>query len=215
MCSEYAEIAFRSYLNVKQRYQFYKGCDFNVDIFRELGLINQKAIVAVVFAQMSIESFLNDYAAACLGDNEFYDNFDKLDVISKLQLIVKFILHKKLDKSREPFTSLKTLNKQRNNYIHNKSYYLDLSQSNFQDIDIETYAGIAYAEELKSLKEILKEAKTAMKTITEIIKFFEERDDNIHAVHRFFAFGVDPIDLDISEIKQELNNLGLNYEIQI
>lgn len=215
MCSEYAEIAFRNYFNVKQKCLTYKLTEFDYDIFCEAHLLNQKAIVAVVFAQMSIESFLNDYAATCLGDDEFYDNFDKLDFISKLHLIVKFILQDTLDKSREPYTSLKVLSKWRNNYIHNKSYSLDGSTNKIELIEDEDFLDAAYKMETKYIKDILHEAKSAIKAIIEIVNFFEERDDNIHAAFRFFSFITDPFDLDASVISRELSNLGLKYEIQI
>ena len=215
MCSEYAEIAFRNYFDVKQKCLTYKITEFDFDIFHEAHLLNQKAIVTVVFAQMSIESFLNDYAAACLGDDECYDNFDKLDFISKFQLIFKFILQDTLDKSREPYTSLKVLSKWRNSYIHNKSYSLDGSITKFESIEDADYLDAACKMETKYIKDILHEAESAIKAIIEIVNFFEERDNNTHATFKFFSFSTNPYDLEEAVIKRELSTLGLKHEIQI
>lgn len=214
LCGDYAEIAFNKYYKVKQRYLFYKK-EQDFDIFNE-STIKQNSIVSVVFAQMAIESFCNDYAAACLGDAEFYDNFDKLDCIGKLQLICKFILKVKLDKSREPYTSLKALIKKRNEYTHNKSFDFDIARlipdTNCDD-DIPD--DILYKLRLKDCQDLLNESMIGIKAMIEIANFFDERDENSRAYFRFFAFMSRPIDIEEAIVKQELKALGLKNLVRI
>lgn len=217
LCPYYSEIAFRNYFNIKQKYLFYKNDNLNIDIFCEAHLINEQKMIAVVFAQMAIESFFNDYAAACLGDNEFYDNFDKLDIIGKFQLITKFILKKTLDKSCEPYNSLKSLIKLRNSYIHNKSEkYKPLNQKyNIEEEPDDIPLEVMYKSELKHYKNILQVAEIAIKAMAEVTKFFDASDEHVSAKFSFFGFVSNPIGLHVKDIQKEIKNFGITYEIQI
>ncbi len=214
----YSEIAFRNYLIVKQKYLLYKNDDLNTDIFCESHLINEHKMIAVVFAQMAIESFFNDYAATCLGDDEFYDNFDKLDILGKFQLITKFILKDNLDKGCEPYNSLKSLIKLRNSYIHNKSVeYKSANINNSIDDDEinDIPLDVMYKSELKSYKNMLQVAETAIKAIAKVTKYFDARDEHVSAKFNFFGFISNPIGLNINDIQKEIKNFGITYEIQI
>ena len=105
----YCEMAMESYYNAKDLYLQIKKDNYVGERIHELVGMEKQVISAVVFSAMCIESFFNDYSAACLGDVEFYDNFDKLSTISKFQLIAQFILKKEIDKSKSYYSRLKLL----------------------------------------------------------------------------------------------------------
>ena len=221
LCPYYTEIAFQHYYEIKERCLFYSQ-NYSFDIFNEARIILQKSMVTVVFSQMAIESFCNDYAATCLGDNEFYDNFDKLEFMNKLQFVIKFVLQDTWDK-REPYTSLKALNKYRNEYIHNKSRMFTPSKIEKDMFDAEDtsfepddkFFKNEFNSELKYIKECLRKARIAIKAIVEVVNFFDGRDEGIPTFFNFFAFTTDPIGIKKSDLNKELKSLGLNHEISI
>ena len=73
----YCEIAMEAYFHATKYYQIIRENNYSAFSGYELSEMNKYIVKTVVFSAMSIESFLNDYAAACLGDSEFYSNFDK------------------------------------------------------------------------------------------------------------------------------------------
>ena len=98
--STYAGISIDNYCRTKKLYEDilkaeYKWCDLDFDIHHTFF---NHLIISVVFCAMAIEAFVNDYAASCMGDKLFYQNFDHLSVISKMQLIAKFILKTEFNK---------------------------------------------------------------------------------------------------------------------
>ena len=154
----------------------------------------KEVISTVVFSAMAIEAFFNDYAAACLGDSEFYDNFDQLSTIGKFELIAKFILCAEVDKSKSYYSHLKKLIKSRNNYIHNKSTELTIPDISIEDAikaDSRLAQYLSSDEDLPvdqgELNDGLNEALDALKAIRDIAQFFDLYDTNICATARFFG----------------------------
>lgn len=189
----YAKIAIENYYEAKKLYNIILDDTYNAGDVEYRNQMEERIIIVCVFSAMTIESFLNDYAASCLDDSEFYDNFDKLSVISKLQLIAKFILKKDIDKSQSYYSNLKTLIKHRDNFVHNKS-----KKSNFQGY---TYEEINKIHQFKKLYNILEPnpelnkteikedfaiAQTAIKAMRDIAVYFEDADDNCAALAIFF-----------------------------
>ena len=95
----------RNYYWAKKSYDTLDKTDYENYLY-VLDEIHKYTISTVVFSAMSIEAFFNNYAASCLGDEEFYDNFDKLSVISKFKLIAKFILKEDIDKTQSYYLYL-------------------------------------------------------------------------------------------------------------
>ena len=60
-----------------------------------------------VFSIMCVEAFLNDYIASCILDDNYYKNFDMLNILAKLNLIVQFIFKDDSDKSEKCTSKLK------------------------------------------------------------------------------------------------------------
>ena len=117
----YCDIAMRAYYEASLLHEKLKAKHYSGECFDDRLLLEQKIIITIVFSAMSIEAFLNDYAAACLGDTEFYENFDKMSVLSKFKLIAKFILKTDIDKSKSYYSYLKILFSLRDSYVHSKS----------------------------------------------------------------------------------------------
>lgn len=189
----YCEMAMESYTLAFDCYEKIKDNNYNIDLYYVEEEMYKHCISTIVFAAMTLESFFNDYAASCLGDDGFYDNFDKLSVISKFQLIAKFILNVEIDKSKSYYSHLVSLNKLRNDYVHNKSsefIYPRITQE-MLDLNRERYDGdIVDIEEptlnRKAIDKDFQDANNAIKAIRDIAYFFDENDDSIQAVNRLF-----------------------------
>lgn len=191
--SHYAEIAIKNYYIIQEVFEQYNGKQLDSKIVGEIRKIFNKQAICCVFAEMAIESYFNDYAAACLGDKAFYDEFDKLSVIGKFQLIVNLIWQKDFDKSQSYYSSLKTLVKDRNDLVHNKSTAMSL-------VDIERCEKCLNGEEptdftyekylnskLLMIKDALREAKEYVNAMVRIAKFFHENDKEARPFVRLFS----------------------------
>lgn len=86
-----------------------------------------KGVKTILFAALSVEAAINDYAAWQLGDSYFDAHLSSLDVVSKWVVIPKLVCGKSIDKGGPAFSSLKRLIRTRNELTHNKSRHLDLS----------------------------------------------------------------------------------------
>lgn len=191
----YSEIAMESFFKALQRYQEVKASNYLVSSGWELGEMDKHVISTVVFSAMCIESFLNNYAAACLGDSEYYEHFDRLSAIGKFQLIAKFILKTDLDKGKSYYSHLKQLFRNRDAYVHNKS-----KKSKYQGVtedDLECYSNARqnmidegqYIEPSFPKEDVdhsIREARDALKAVKEIALFFDEYDSEAYAFARLF-----------------------------
>jgi hypothetical protein len=191
MAKCYSKIAMLNYLKGKE---LIEECSDYWDLRKIENKINDSIIISVVFSAMTIESFINDYAARKLGDKFFEENIDRLQPISKLQIIAKFVFRKELNKSENMFYLLTKLFRTRNEYIHNKSKdgfsYFKKNNLFFDEedaLDFEKQLYIAKAdnfevefnqEKKKKITEDLQEAKEAISAIYELVKFFDSNDDN-------------------------------------
>ena len=79
---QYTEVAMEHYLSAKKEYDCVEKKQFLVPVDYDRTKFENNCMITIVFATMAIESFLNDYAAACLGDSNFYDSFDRLDILA-------------------------------------------------------------------------------------------------------------------------------------
>ena len=156
--------------------------------------LSKDVVKTVVFSAMAIEAFFNDYAAACLGDSEFYGSFDQLTPISKFELIAKFILNAEIDKSKSYYSQLKKLINRRNQYIHNKSKALKTGYATLEEA-IEAHKMYKQAiidQEIpkidqQEIKSELNEALDALKAVRDIARFFDLHDTNIFAILKLFG----------------------------
>lgn len=210
MASLYMQNAIESFIETKEIFHWIKTNKEEYPQYTEENLA-RKASVVIVFSAMAVESFLNDYAAAVLEDNNYYDCYDSLNICNKFQLIVQFILHKKFEKGNEPYGLLSKLVKNRNELVHNKSQ--DFSgilenPTNFQ--------GEKKFDYLTILKEDVDKATDAIRAVVKLVNYFEENDLETSACERMFAhytlcyFENEPESLEL----KELLKLGLNVTRQ-
>lgn len=79
------------------------------------------ASITIVFAMISVEAHIYDYAARHFTDSFVKKYIDKLDPISKWVIVPKLITGKELPRGGEWFQLLKNLVRERNSIIHSKS----------------------------------------------------------------------------------------------
>jgi hypothetical protein len=82
---------------------------------------DRAAIATVVFAAMTLEAYVYDYAARRLTDNFVLEHLDRLDIPSKLTLVVRLLTGRVFPTDGDAWFLLKRLIKERNSLIHNKS----------------------------------------------------------------------------------------------
>ena len=180
----YCEIAMESYVNASNNFKVLSENNYSILYAYEHIEMDKNVIKTIVFSAMAIESFLNNYAAACLGDSEFYCNFDKLSTMSKFQLIAKFILKSEINKQSSCYYYLKSLFRLRDSYIHNKSSIEKIY--GFSSVDeANEFIQITYGDELEEYEyhynkdEINKDYKSALnalKAIKEMADYFDKYD---------------------------------------
>jgi len=99
----------------------YNDDAYNADHDRLLDEWQDNGLVSTIFYALFLESFIYDYGCIFLGDKYVTDNLDKLDFVSKWIVIPKIAHNYDVDRSKEFFSSLKRLSKDRNSLIHSKS----------------------------------------------------------------------------------------------
>lgn len=209
----YCEMAMESYYELCQILDKMDKEDV-CDYIKYDMCLEKKKISVVVFSAMCVESFLNDYLAVCLGDKGYYENFDSLKPISKLQLICKLIFRIDIDKNALYYSYTKNLFNNRNDYVHNKSedawdyiasinkkYNISYEMSDCNESLETSERHYDYEANLKSWKHSFKltekEAEESLKAIKELATFFDQNDSGIKAVYSLFGihgsnfYGVD------------------------
>lgn len=188
--SIYADIAMENYCKARQTYELIKKHNYCGEAFElEMELFKCSSIVCV-FSTMAIESFFNDYAATCLGDEDFYENFDRLSTMSKFQLISTFILEHEIDKSQEYYSNLKTMIKVRDKLVHNKSkVFRGYNEEEIKEIhklhksenvDFEKITAID-REDVRAEMEL---ARTSIKAMRDISNYFDNLDEHAKAAFK-------------------------------
>lgn len=90
----------------------------------------------IIFAAMSMESFINDYATVNLGDSYFKSTIDKLNTVSKYLIAIQMITHKEFPKDSQAYEKLKFLFQIRNKLVHSKSKQIPFTDNK---IDVQKY----------------------------------------------------------------------------
>lgn len=190
----YHEMAMESYYLATTELQKIVNADYLISETTDAFANMHKHIIStIVFSAMTVESFLNNYAAACLGDDVFYENFDKLSSIGKFQLIVRFVLKTDIDKSKAHYSLLKKLFHNRDKLIHSKSKsskfrgygkdeLLELKQLGV--FDVKNYEELRLDN--REIREDMQDALDALKCMHEIAIFFDNIDSNAYVTAVFF-----------------------------
>ena len=203
----YSDIALRNYVRAKERFG---ELDFSADGFEEdlsFDVFIEHSISTIIFSTMCIEAYLNDYAAACLGDDEFYGYFDKLSIEGKFALVGKFVLSIEVNKSQSYYSRLKRLIRERNQYTHSKSKSIagykaleDIPELSDEDLSRLEEAGI----DPVPYRELLDSAKNALLTIRDIALFFDAHDSGADAIERLFCHGAEILDKNGKDIRNKI-----------
>lgn len=178
LAADFAEIAVETYLDAKVLFDKIKKQGFSW-FGLEMKELDKKSSIVITFCSMAIESFLNDYAAACFHDDKYYGSYDSLSIQNKFQLIVQFILQKEFKKDVEPYGLLGKLTKNRNKLVHNKSYDGNVFFANRQDKpshDISYYIQRDFNNVIDSIR-----------AVVQLVNYFEQNDLDTSACERMFA----------------------------
>lgn len=195
LSSLYCDIATEAFYYASKEYEKLPNNLQNPDTDYEIiYTIRKNLVVTTVFSAMCIESFFNDYAATCMGDSEYYDNYDKLSIISKFHLISSFILETEVDKSKKYFYYLKRLFKRRDDYVHNKSKNFEwkytreelISDIDKDEFELDDYLDSGYKNDKADIYNKIKEALCDLKAIKEIALYFDSIDSSVCAINRLF-----------------------------
>jgi len=177
-----------------------KKLDKKTNSYNEFSDIKNKIelnyIEIIVFSIMCVEAFLNDYIASCILDDNYYKNFDMLNILAKLNLIVQFIFKDDSDKSEKCASMLKGLNRKRNKLVHSKSndaaYLGHHSLEELEEVEskmnFDDYYDNMITQDIDSCSKIFNDSKKAIITVVELAKYFDSQDIDSHALFRIFSF---------------------------
>ena len=159
--------------------------------------LENRSIISIVFSQMALESFFNDYCAKCLGDDEYYHQFDSLPFVSKFLFISIAIFKKPCDKANTPcYSQICELSKLRNELIHNKSKEMNFDDGlyHIEEHEPRDYDKM-YEEEIKWAKnyclEPLNQIKNSIRTLYNTAKYFDSNDINARAMSNILGLEQD------------------------
>lgn len=192
--STYANISIDNYYSAQKLYQSIVEAEYNELVLppNTYSSFCEHVIITIIFSAMSIESFVNDYGASCLGDDLFYKDFDRLSVLSKLQLISTFLFKEPLDKKQSYYSHTKELFSYRDSLVHSKSRSMDwyLEKKGIELFKKEPEEKEFLIEKILIDQEEVKKdyhaLENAIKALRDIACFFEKHDKNSSALWQFF-----------------------------
>ena len=200
MYSDYGNILLEHLFDSYDYLEKLKKLDKKTNSYDEFSNIKNRIkfnyIEIIVFSIMCVEAFLNDYIASCILDENYYNNFDMLNVLSKFNLIVQFIFKDDSDKSEKCASMLKGLNKKRNNLVHSKSndashvayHSLEELEEAKSEMNIDDCLDNMMTQDINSCFYLFNESKQAIITVVELAKYFDYQDIDSHALFRIFSF---------------------------
>ena len=199
--SSYSTIAFRALCDAEKIYKELLQVDEKFLDPDETFLIDECIAVCETFSAFAVEGYLNTYAASCLGDNMFYDNFEKLSALSKLQLITAFLYHESIDTGGELYYLIKSLFSVRDSHAHSKSKSIlgknSLSEGAIEEDEkhLSEYLKEEVNGAIKGIKERyqndLKSAELSIKAIAAVACFIDAHDTNAFARFRLLPFSIE------------------------
>ena len=182
--------------------------------------------VIIVFSAMAIEAFINDYLAVCFSDELYYKNFDKLNIMQKIEIMFSVIWEEDFDKSKSLYNYLHDLLKRRNSFVHSKSnkFTDEWILKNSKEIPIidltdgKPFENARIITLLKESIEWLEDSFNAVKAFYLLCQAVDKHDDNVHAVglqlscmapkeHFYIEQKVDDANNTIKKIENRINIL--------
>lgn len=186
----YCKIAMESYYRATNFYKEIRAADYSWDKCAEKDEFQKMVISTIVFSVMCLESFFNDYLAAVLGDDRYYNTYDGLTPQNKFCFISEFLFRIPVDKSQECYGGIKNLVQYRNNYIHNKSAEVNiplLIDRQHKETHIMPDDEEMPLLNKRDLDLDLRKALEALKAIRNVGRYFEKHDASCCAMVRLFG----------------------------
>lgn len=158
-------------------------------------LVDENVVICEVFSAFAIESFLNTYAASCMGDSVFFDNYERLSALSKIQLISAILYQEQIEKGSELYNLLKHTFAVRDQHAHNKSKHMSgstweevqtaLEHSNdHPDEDLEKQL----KSECETIKKKINDARLCINAIVGVACYIDSHDTNVNAKLRLLEY---------------------------
>ena len=170
-----------------------KIIDDNYEIDGEYLLfrLSKRIMVTIVFSSMALESYLNNYIAGCLGDENYYNVFEKLSWTEKLRLIVQFIFHQEFKKDHVCFTLIRKLERLRNDLIHNKpKYHRHVSSVSLEEIEAfensQEYIDELFSYDKTEVNNLIQAGFDSLRAVKELAKLIDENDSDAQATVLLF-----------------------------
>lgn len=190
----YAEIAVENYYHAKDAYDRLKEMEYDCgETGNEIDKLDKYSVISIVFSAAAIEAFLNDYAAACLGDKKFYKKYERKSVHFKLQFIVEHIINTAFDKNEKYVCFIKQLTQDRRDLVHCKSFditgigYTESEYEELKESCAESDDTNEWLVDISAYSEPFRMTENGIKAMRELALFFDKNDKNAHAVICFFS----------------------------
>jgi hypothetical protein len=116
-----AEKAYSDYLRYSSEIRKFGDVEYDGELEEFKHLKGLAGLQVIVFSAMCFEAAIYDFSSIHLGDDYVRDNLDKLDLLSKWVVALRFVAGIELKKSESAYGLLKTLIQARNKLVHAKS----------------------------------------------------------------------------------------------
>lgn len=223
LVTTFSEIALEQFQMLRENYQkielLEEMCGEAVALQHE---ICSSYVATITFSAMTLEAFLNDYAARNMGDKFFYDNFENLRPNAKLQLISKIVFNTTVDTSGKLFFFMDQLFKERNALVHCKSQkargmseeeYESFQQFLETDEDAELWLITQDGElNIDDEKKLMGNAHNAVRALIEVANYIDLHDDHAFAAAQLVCSGwyIDSFRQKYNKIKEAQKFLGIS-----
>ena len=188
----YSAIAFRSFCELEKAYKLIYGDEDLLLGGSKQYIVYEKAAICETFSAFALESYLNMYAAACLGDQAFYDNYERLSALSKMQLISMFLYQEQINKDCELYGLLKHAFSKRDFHAHGKSTAIEIGMTK-EAVEASIAYDNAHEDEfiqraLFSARQRLKDERTSallsLRAVVGVACYIDAHDDTAFAKRR-------------------------------
>jgi hypothetical protein len=119
--ADVAEKGYSDYLKYSSEVKKFGEVEYDEKLVEFKHLQSVAGLQTIVFSAMCFEAAIFDFASIYLGDDYVKENLDKLDLLSKWVVVLRFVSGIELRKDEAPYGLLKNLIQARNKLVHAKS----------------------------------------------------------------------------------------------
>lgn len=128
--ADIGETAYADYLIACEKIREFGDVEYDEVLFELERLRDFSGVKVIVFIAMCFEAAIYDFASIHFGDDYVSDHLDRLDVLSKWIVVLRFVSGVELLKDKPSYGALKALVSARNALVHPKSKEIDFSDMN-------------------------------------------------------------------------------------